>query len=198
MYLQKVISRKNFNRIHECPVHMLMYRGWSFYIWSLYLGSFPISVPSGWLWCMVSLGAKEGWGGGSCVGLFYCKYSFHQTEQCSLPATSDLKSEAWQHRQVRYVQLTPGTYSTGRIPELSFLVRIQSFWTVLWTRDILVRIRIRVFMPLTNGSGSCYFCHWPSRRQQKIIFFLQSFSACYFLKVHLHHFSKIKSHKEVI
>jgi hypothetical protein len=27
--------------------------------------------------------------------------------------------------------------------------------------------------------------------------FLQSFSAYYFLKVHLHHFSKIKSQKEV-
>ncbi len=22
------------------------------------------------------------------------------------------------------------------------------------------------FMPMTNGSGSCYFHHWPSRRQQ--------------------------------
>jgi hypothetical protein len=28
-------------------------------------------------------------------------------------------------------------------------------------------------------------------------YFCQSFSAYYFLKVHLHHFSKIKSHKEV-
>ncbi len=27
-------------------------------------------------------------------------------------------------------------------------------------------IRIRGSMPLTNGSGSCSFCHWPSRRQQ--------------------------------
>jgi hypothetical protein len=27
--------------------------------------------------------------------------------------------------------------------------------------------------------------------------FFQSFSACFFLKVHLHHFSKIKSHKEI-
>ncbi len=32
---------------------------------------------------------------------------------------------------------------------------------VLWSHDILVwiRIRIRGSMPLTNGSGSCYFCH---------------------------------------
>jgi hypothetical protein len=35
----------------------------------------------------------------------------------------------------------------------------------------------------------------PSRRQQKIIFYV--FFAFYFLKVHLHHFSKVKSHKEV-
>ncbi len=37
-----------------------------------------------------------------------------------------------------------------------------------------IRMRIRGFMPLTNGSGSgsCYFLHWPSRCQQKTIFFL--------------------------
>ncbi len=53
-------------------------------------------------------------------------------------------------------------------------------------------------MPLTNGSGSgsCYFHHWPSRCQQKLIF-NTNFSAYYFLKVHLHHFSKIKSLKEL-
>ena len=45
-------------------------------------------------------------------------------------------------------------------------------------------------MHLTNGSGfgSCYFRHWPSRRQQKTN--QKSFSAYYFLKVHLHNFSK--------
>ncbi len=60
-------------------------------------------------------------------------------------------------------------------------------------------------MPLANGSefgsgfgcssGSCYFRHWPSRSQQKTK--IKSFSACYFLKVHLHNFLKIKSQKEV-
>ncbi len=40
-----------------------------------------------------------------------------------------------------------------------------------WICDILVRIRIRGAMLLTNGSGSCYFCHWPLRGQQKSIFF---------------------------
>jgi hypothetical protein len=72
--------------------------------------------------------------------------------------------------------------------------------------DILVWIRmwIRRSMPQRNGSGirsgyesgSCYFHHWPSRGQQKLIFLL-NFSAYYFLKVHLHQFSKIKSQKEL-
>ncbi len=62
---------------------------------------------------------------------------------------------------------------------------------------------IRGSIPLTNGSRSCYFRQWTSRRQQKIncaYYFLQvhlhhisSFFAYYFLKVHLHRFSKIKS-----
>ncbi len=61
--------------------------------------------------------------------------------------------------------------------------------------DILMWIRIPGPMPLTNGSvsGSCYFPHWPSRRQLKTNF-LKKFSAYYFLKVH---FSKIKSPREV-
>ncbi len=46
------------------------------------------------------------------------------------------------------------------------------------------------------GLFSCYFRHWPSRCQQKPNSLTQFFSACYFLKVHLHHFSKIKSQKE--
>ncbi len=68
--------------------------------------------------------------------------------------------------------------------------------------DIFVWILIRGSMPLTNGSwsgfesGSCYFRHWPSRCQQKLILF-KIFSAYYFLKVHFHHFSKIKSQKEL-
>jgi hypothetical protein len=49
------------------------------------------------------------------------------------------------------------------------------------------------------GSGSCYFPHLPSRRQQKTN--LKKNSAYYFLKVYLHHFAKIKkakrSHKTV-
>ncbi len=58
---------------------------------------------------------------------------------------------------------------------------------MLLIHDILVWIRIRIWvrgsMPLTNGSGSCYFRHWPSRCQQKNIFFLQVCFAYYFFKV---------------
>ncbi len=69
--------------------------------------------------------------------------------------------------------------------------------------DILGWIRIRILgsMLLTNGSGSgfgsgsCYFRHWPSTCQQKIIFNTIC-SAYYIWKVHLHHFSEIKSQKE--
>jgi hypothetical protein len=50
-----------------------------------------------------------------------------------------------------------------------------------------------------SGSGSCYFRHWPSRRQQKLIvlkkkFFLPYYR--YFLKVHLHHFQRQKVKKK--
>ncbi len=68
---------------------------------------------------------------------------------------------------------------------------------VLGIRDMLVRIRILCgSIPLTKGSGSCYFRQWPSRWQLKIIFSL-NFFVYYFLKLHLHHFSRKKSHKEV-
>ncbi len=41
--------------------------------------------------------------------------------------------------------------------------------SVLRIHDILVWIQIWISgsMPLTNGSGSCYFRHWPSKCQQK-------------------------------
>jgi hypothetical protein len=44
------------------------------------------------------------------------------------------------------------------------------------------------------GSGSWYFRRWPPRCQQKN-FFNTIFSAYYFLKLHLHHFWKIKCQK---
>jgi hypothetical protein len=50
----------------------------------------------------------------------------------------------------------------------SFLfIKYLNKFSVLRIHDILGWIRIRGSMPLTNGSGSCYFRHWPSRCQQK-------------------------------
>ncbi len=69
--------------------------------------------------------------------------------------------------------------------------KIKKEWliTVLGIHGIVARIRI-------SGSGYCYFRQWPSKWQLKIIF-MPSFFVYYFLKLHLHNFSKIKSHKEV-
>jgi hypothetical protein len=81
---------------------------------------------------------------------------------------------------------------------------------VLRIHDILgwIRIRIRGSMPLTNGSGSGFgsgygswirillFSSLTFKIQQKTSFFHTIFSAYYFLKLHLHHFLKIKSQKE--
>ncbi len=74
-------------------------------------------------------------------------------------------------------------------------LRSDCLLPVFWICGILVRIRIRWSVPLINGSGSCYFRQWPSRWQLKSDFY--SFFAYYFLKLHLHHFSKIKCNKEV-
>ena len=69
--------------------------------------------------------------------------------------------------------------------------------------DILGWIRIRILgaMLLTNGSGSgswiriLLFSSLTFKMQAKNQFFNTIFSDYYFLKVHLHHFSKIKSQK---
>jgi hypothetical protein len=53
-------------------------------------------------------------------------------------------------------------------------------------RDILVRIRILGSVPLTND---------PAPASDLSLFLI--FFAYYFLKVHLHHSSQIKSHKEI-
>ncbi len=97
----------------------------------------------------------------------------------------------------------PWSGSASASKNLSILTQ-KLFLTVFLIHDILVwiRIRIRGSMPLTNGSG---FGSWirillfPSLTLQmpaKNKFFSTVFSAFYFLKVHLHYFSKIKSQKE--
>ncbi len=75
-------------------------------------------------------------------------------------------------------------------------------YAVLRIHDILGWIRIRGSMPLTNGSGSgswiriLLFSSLNFKMPAKNKFFNTIFSAYYFLKLHIHHFSKIKSQKE--
>ncbi len=65
---------------------------------------------------------------------------------------------------------------------------------------VWIRIRIRGSMPLTTGSGSGFgswirillFSSLTLKMPTKNKLFLQIFSAYYFLKVHFHHFSKIR------
>ncbi len=53
-------------------------------------------------------------------------------------------------------------------------------------------------VPLTDRSGSesCYFLI-DLEDDNKKLFFLSFYATYYFLKVYLHHFSKIESHKEI-
>jgi hypothetical protein len=73
---------------------------------------------------------------------------------------------------------------------------------VLRIHDILGWIRIRGSMSLTNGSGSgswiriLIFSSLTFQMPAKNNFLHIFFSTYYFLKLHLHHFSKIKSQKE--
>ncbi len=72
----------------------------------------------------------------------------------------------------------------------------MNFLLILWIRDILVRSRIRRFVPLTygsssgSGSESWSFRQWFSRCKKNEFF--SNFFASYFLKIHLHQSSKIK------
>ncbi len=86
----------------------------------------------------------------------------------------------------------------------------HNFPAVLRIHDILgwIRIRIRGSMPLTNGSGSGFgsgswirillFSSLTFKMPAKKLFFNTIFSTYYFLKLHLYHFTKIKSQKEVL
>ncbi len=92
------------------------------------------------------------------------------------------------------IQITgSGKKTSSLLPE-----RTSSSLPAFQIRDILIRIwlwnGILGSVPLT--SGSCYFRQWPSRCQHKFSFSLSCY-AYSSLKVHLHHSSKIKIHKEV-
>jgi len=77
----------------------------------------------------------------------------------------------------------------------------MTFWGLIW-----IRIRHRRSMPLTDGSGFGFgsgswirillFASLTFKMQAKNKFFNTIFSTSYFLKLHLHHFSKMKSQNE--
>ncbi len=83
---------------------------------------------------------------------------------------------------------------------------LEDFAPVLRIHAILgwIRIRIRGSMPLTNGSGSgsgswiqiLLFSSLTFKMPAKNKFFYTIFSAYDFLKLDLHHFSKIKIQKD--
>jgi hypothetical protein len=68
------------------------------------------------------------------------------------------------------------------------------YFPVLRIRDILVRIRIRGSVFLTNKSVRLFVIDLQDANKR---LFFSLFFRFLLLKVHLHHFSKIKSHKEV-
>ena len=114
--------------------------------------------------------------------LAWCCHSPKTSKFCAVSrlVTSPLNTgRKWEPRLERLVMLPSAT--AAFIRTWSQLSSVADRWTS-WDA-----------IPLTNGSdsGSCHFRQRPSRRQKKIIFFISIF-ANYFLKVHLHHFSKDK------
>ncbi len=75
--------------------------------------------------------------------------------------------------QVKLILLPSDHFSNNKHEiqtEPFFCLTFRDFWAVFRIRDIMEWIRIRGSMPLTNGSGSCFFRHWPLRCQQKTNF----------------------------
>jgi hypothetical protein len=68
--------------------------------------------------------------------------------------------------------------------------------SLLWIRDILVRIRIRGSVPLTFGSGSCFLSSVADKMPTKNFFEVFLLITVYLFNVHLHLSSKTKSQKE--
>ncbi len=86
----------------------------------------------------------------------------------------------WNELLLKYKYFIKNNHICRRCLERSILsyCRIwMLFLTVFRIHDILVRLRIRMRILL--------FLSWPSRRQQKIIFFSLSFYSYSFLKLHL-------------
>jgi hypothetical protein len=92
----------------------------------------------------------------------------------------------------------PGTMEVhpGATKALSSAVHIPvNAQPVLRIHEILVRIRIRRSIPLTNGSGSCYFRQWPFIFVSDFQDVKKNSKFLYFIKVH---FTSLFKDKEVI
>ncbi len=137
----------------------------------------PISLTKQvyFLWYLVSLYKY-------CIPTSVCRLSMKVKKSSYLSSWFPCRPKKWSSREV----------STGcpavRKKREKIICYLKAVFRI---HDILVWIRIGESMPLTYGSGcgsgSCYFRHWPSRRQQKTNL-KKCFSAYYFLNVHLHHF----------
>jgi hypothetical protein len=77
------------------------------------------------------------------------------------------------------LRLRPGLFTHDSCRFFLQLAGTCTCTAVLRIHDILmwIRVRVRGSMPLAKGfgSGSCYFRHWPSRRQQKTNFLKKFF-----------------------
>ncbi len=127
--------------------------------------------------------------------------------QTAPPWSSQRIPRLWHTRRLGSSRRPPCRRCRGQTgPDLT---KMHGYWRrcrryivpVLRIHDILVWIRIRGSTPLTNGSGSFYFHHWPSRCQQKIFFFKQVFFCILLFKGTFTSFFKDKkskiSHKTV-
>jgi hypothetical protein len=95
---------------------------------------------------------------------------------------------------VRTTEPVPdSTLTLASYLETCFFVPI----TVLRIRDILVRIWIRGSVPMANGPRLRILLFSSVTFKMTTIIFFPKFFSYYYLKLNLHHFSKIKSHKEV-
>ncbi len=108
--------------------------------------------------------------------------------------------------------LTLGHVCTGTVVLIILLLNLNQrnnfscryCYPVLWIHEILVRIRIRRSIPLTNGAGldpeadpdPAIFVNDLQDVNKKLLFFSKYFCLLLFEST-FHHFSKTKSHKEV-
>ncbi len=129
------------------------------------------------------------------ISSFTCTVPLKMSKKCCLQAIQFIRGK----------NNSPSMSSIAHSSHMDiFQVTFLLLHSVLRIHDILGWIRIRGSIPLTNGSGFgsgswiriLLFSSLTFKMPAKNEFFDTIFSAYYFLKVHLHHFSKIKSEKE--